>query len=153
MKKFVFYLRVVIFILYLITVFLLINHLYNEQLIVNIYFLLNIIYSLLIILTLLSKKKIFRDSYSYNIVNIGIYIYTFVLYFVSKDATRIEIIKSEVYFRNNYIMLGLMLLGLIIYTLYVNHEEKNILNDDNKKRWINFEAAEKVYKDYCKERQ
>ena len=146
MKKFVFYLRVVIFILYLITVFLLINHLYNEQLIVNIYFLLNIIYSLLIILTLLSKKKIFRDSYSYNIVNIGIYIYTFVLYFVSKDATRIEIIKSEVYFRNNYIMLGSMLLCLIIYTLYVNHEEKNILNDDNKKRWINFEAAEKVVK-------
>ena len=134
MKKFVFYLRVFIFILYLITVFLLINHLYNEQLIVNIYFLLNIIYSLLIILTLLSKKKIFKDSYSYNIVNIGIYIYTFVLYFVSKDATRIEIIKSEVYFRNNYIMLGSMLLCLIIYTLYVNHEEKNILNDDNKKR-------------------
>ena len=120
MKKLIYYTRIIFFTIYLILLFLLIDNLYNSELFVNIYFILNIFYSFIIILSIISKKNIYKTSYSYNLINIGFYIYTFIIYLIVKDVTRLNILTDFVYFRNNYIMLSILLIGLIFYTLSTN---------------------------------
>ena len=57
MKKFLYYLRIILFITYLIVMFLLIDKIYLSNFISTVYFILNLLYSIIIILTILSKKK------------------------------------------------------------------------------------------------
>lgn len=125
MKKILYIFRIVIFILYLLAIFLMIDNLYKPNFFSITYFLLNVIYSFIIILTILSKKKIFQATISYNILNIGIYIYTFMLYRIVYTKSSLDIISNQVYFRNNFIMLSILLVGIITYTLVLNKEEND----------------------------
>ena len=129
MKKIIYYLRMTLFTIYLITLFLLIDNFYNINIITSIYFILNIVYSLIIILSILSKKKIFKNPISYNILNIGIYIYTIVIYIITSNKTKLEIMNNNLYFNNNFIMLSILLLGLSIYSLYLNNTLDNKKSD------------------------
>ena len=80
MKKILYYLRLLLFIPYLVIIFLLIDNLYKTSFLSVVFFLLNLIYSFIMILTILSKKKIYQETISFNFLNIGIYIYIFMLY-------------------------------------------------------------------------
>lgn len=125
MKKIVYYLRILLFILYLIIMFLLIDKIYRPNFITTLFFLLNLIYSFLVILTILSKKEVFKNMISYNILHICIYFYTMILYVISSSNTPLDVINNEVYYRNNFIMIGILLIGLIGYSLVLNKENKN----------------------------
>lgn len=57
-----------------------IDKIYLSNFISTLYFILNLLYSIIIILTILSKKEIFKTTISYNILNIGIYLYTILLF-------------------------------------------------------------------------
>ena len=124
MKKIIYYLRIVLFTLYLIEMFLLIDKIYKANFICTLYFILNFLYAFIMILTMLSKKKIFKETISYNILNIGIYIYSFMLLKITYSNTTLDILSNEIYFRNNFIMLSILLIGIIIYSLIINKESK-----------------------------
>ena len=125
MKKITYYLRIILFILYLITIFLLIDNLYKSNFFSITYFTLNLIYSFIAILSILSKKKIFKEIISYNILNIGIYLYTIMLYYITYSNSKLDILSTEIYFRNNFILISILLIGITIYTLILNKETKN----------------------------
>ncbi len=123
MKKIIYYFSVILFTIYLFIMFLLINKLYKTSILSIIYFIINIIYSIFIILTILSKKNIYKISLSYNILNIGVYIYTFMLYKITTSNTTLDIINNQIYFNNNYIMISILLIGLTVYTIILNNEK------------------------------
>ncbi len=123
MKKIIYYLRIILFVLYLITMFLLIDKLYKTSFLSIIYYIFNIIYSIFIIISIISKKKIFKEIISYNLLNIGIYLYTFMLYKIIQGNSFLDIINNKVYFNNNYIMMSILLFGLTTYTLILNNEK------------------------------
>ncbi len=123
MKKIVYYLSLILFTIYLFITFLLINKLYKTSILSIIYFIINIIYSIFIILAILSKKDIYKNSLSYNILNIGIYFYTFMLYKITNTNTTLDIINNQIYYNNNYIMISILLIGLTIYTIILNNEK------------------------------
>lgn len=123
MKKIIYYLRIILFVLYLITMFLLIDKLYKTSFLSIIYYIFNIIYSIFIIISIISKKKIFKEIISYNLLNIGIYLYTFMLYKIIQGNSLLDIINNKVYFNNNYIMMSILLFGLTTYTLILNNEK------------------------------
>lgn len=125
MKKITYYLRFILFIIYLIVMFLLIDSIYKPNFFSTLYFFLNLIYSFIMILSILSKKEIFKNIISYNILNLGIYLYTFMLYRITYSNTTLEILSNEIYFRNNFIMISILLIGIITYTLILNKETKN----------------------------
>lgn len=125
MKKTLYYLRIVLFIVYLITIFLLIDKLFKLNIFAVIYFTLNLIYSFIMILTILSKKYIFKEAISYNILNIGISLYTIMLFKITISNTHLDIINNSVYFKNNFIMMSILLIGIIIYSLILNKENDN----------------------------
>ena len=69
------------------------------------------------------KKDIYKNSLSYNILNIGIYFYTFMLYKITNTNTTLDIINNQTYYNNNYIMISILLIGLTIYTIVLNNEK------------------------------
>lgn len=123
MKKILYYLRLLLFIPYLVIIFLLIDNLYKTSFLSVIFFLLNLIYSFIIILTILSKKKIYQETISFNFLNIGIYTYIFMLYRITSTNSILDIINNKVYFNNNYIMLSILLIGLTTYAIFLNNEK------------------------------
>ena len=129
MKKIFYYLRVIIFIAYLIIMFLLIDKLYKPDIWSIIYFIFSFIYIIIMILTILSKKEIFKRIISYNVLNIGLYAYTFVIYYFIFDASNIEILANESYFHHNYLMLCILMITLSIFAILLNRESD--LEKDN----------------------
>ena len=123
MKKILYYLRLLLFIPYLVIIFLLIDNLYKTSFLSIIFFLLNLIYSFIMILTILSKKKIYQETISFNFLNIGIYTYIFMLYRITSTNSILDIINNKTYFNNNYIMLSILLIGLTTYTIFLNNEK------------------------------
>lgn len=129
MKKFLYYLRIILFITYLIIMFLLIDKIYLSNFISTVYFILNLLYSIIIILTILSKKEIFKTTISYNILNMGIYLYTILLFKITSMNTTLDIINNQTYFQNNFIMISLLVIGLSCYSLILNNDEKMIIEN------------------------
>ena len=123
MKKILYYLRLLLFIPYLVIIFLLIDNLYKSSFLSIISFLLNLIYSFIMILTILSKKKIYQETISFNFLNIGIYTYIFMLYRITSTNSILDIINNKAYFNNNYIMLSILLIGLTTYAIFLNNEK------------------------------
>ena len=109
--------------IFLIIIFLLIDNLYKTSFLSIIFFLLNLIYSFIVILTILSKKKIYQETISFNFLNIGIYIYIFMLYRITSTNSILDIINNKAYFNNNYIMLSILLIGLTTYAIFLNNEK------------------------------
>ena len=126
MRKTIYYIRIILFIFYLLCMFLLIDKIYTINLIGSIFFVFNLIYSFFIILSILSKKEIFIYTISYNILNIGIYIYTFVLFYFAYLSSKLDIINNYIYYKNNFLILIVIMITQIIYTIYLNTEEKTL---------------------------
>jgi len=124
MNKIVYYLRIIFFIIYLVLLFLMIDKLFSLNILSVIFFIANIIYSFIIILTILSKKKVFNDLISYNLLNIGIYIYIGIIYYITFISTKLDILSNINYFNNNFILILLLIIGLLLYTFMLNKEEK-----------------------------
>lgn len=123
-NKLFYYTRILLFIVYLIIMLLLINNIYKLETFSIIFYLSNLIYSFLIILSILSKKRNFKNNITFNLLNIGVYIYIFTLYTIVKSNSALDIVNNVVYFRNNFIMITTLLIGITVYLLILNQEEK-----------------------------
>lgn len=123
-NKIFYYVRILLFIFYLFIMFLLIDNIYNFEIFSIIFYLTNIVYSFLIILSILSKKITFKKNIIFNLLNIGVYIYIFTLYSIVKSNSSLDILNNIVYFRNNFVMISTLLIGIITYLLILNQEEK-----------------------------
>ena len=74
------------------------------------------------ILSILSKKKSFIDAISYNILSIGVYLYTGVLCYITNISSKLTIMNNDIYYRNNFILMIILFIGLILYTIELNKE-------------------------------
>ena len=80
-------------------------------------------------MTFLSKKKIYKTDLVFNIMHIGTYIYQIILsirMFFFKVSTLVK--ESFSFYRNNYIILIILLITLIFYTVILNGDiyKKNV---------------------------
>ena len=123
--KIIYYIRYILFILYLLCMFLLIDKVLTINVYGSIFFLVSLIYSIFIILSILSKKKIFINTVSFNILNIGIYFYTFILYYFSHISSKLDILNNKIYYQNNFILITILLICLILFTIFLNIDEKD----------------------------
>ena len=99
MKKIIYYARILLFIVYLLTIFILIDKIFTIKPLGSVYFILNLIYSFIVILSILSKKKAFINAISYNILSIAIYLYTVVLGYITYTSSKLTILNSISYYR------------------------------------------------------
>ena len=122
MKKFIYYLRIILFIVYLTGLFLLIDRLFTIRPFGALFFITSLIYSFIMILSILSKKKAFLDAISYNILSIGLYLYTVVLCYITITSSKLTVMNNNIYYKNNFILMIVLLIGLIVYTIELNKE-------------------------------
>ena len=122
MKKIIYYFRIILFGGYLLSLFILIDKVFSLKPYSSIYFILSLIYSFIMILSILSKKKAFLNAVSYNLLSIGIYLYTFVLSYITSTNSKLTIINNSLYYKNNFILMIILFIGLIIYTIELNKE-------------------------------
>ncbi len=123
MKKIIYYSRITLFIVYLIGLFLLIDKLFTIRPFGLIFFIVSLIYSFVMILTILSKKKSYFNAISYNILSIGVYLYTVLLCYITLTSSKLTVMNNDIYYKNNFILMIILLLGLILYTIELNKEE------------------------------
>ena len=74
-------------------------------------------------MTFLSKKKIYKTDLVFNIMHIGTYVYQIILsirMFNFKVSTIVK--ESFSFYRNNYIILIILLITLIFYTVILNSD-------------------------------
>ena len=122
MKKIIYYIRITLFAIFLIALFLLIDTLFTIKPFGSIFFIISLIYSFIMILSILSKKKSFTEAISYNILSIGVYLYTGVLCHITTINSKLTIMNNDIYYRNNFILMIILFIGLILYTIELNKE-------------------------------
>jgi len=124
MNKILYYMRFTLFIPFLICLFLLIDKILCIKIFGSIFLILTLIYSILIILSVLSKKKVYIDNFSFNFLNMGIYIYFFIIFYFAYTTSRLEVLNNFAYYRDNFLILYILIGFQIGYIIYLNAEEK-----------------------------
>lgn len=122
MKTILYYIRIFLFILFLISLFLLIDKLFTIKPFGSLFFITSLFYSFIMILSILSKKKAFILAISYNILSISVYLYTSALCYITTISSKLTVMNNNAYYKNNFILMIILLIGLIYYTIELNKE-------------------------------
>ena len=126
--KITYYSRIILFIIYLLCMFLLIDKILTISILGTVFFIFEIIYSILMILTILSKKDIFIKDAIFNLFNITLYLYTYIIFYMAYVlSSKLDIISNKMYYQNNFVLIIFTTTIIIFYTIYLNKKnDKNI---------------------------
>lgn len=129
MKKFqkiLYYVRLIFFLISLIFLFLTIKNYIKVGFWGYFFIIMEFCFIISILFTMLSKKKIYMTDLSFNIMHIGTYIYQTILFIRMQTYELTSLIpESYIFYRNNYIILSILLGSLIFFTivLYVESDK------------------------------
>lgn len=127
--KILYYLRLFLFLTVLVLIFINIKNYIKVGLWGYIFLTMEFIYITLILFTILSKRKIYQEDLVFNIMHIGSYMYQLILSFkMFSFKLSTLVLNSYKFYRNNYIILSILLFVLIIYTiaLYDDYNNKEL---------------------------
>ena len=92
-----------------------------------IYLILEIIYIIVIITQLLGAKLRYKREIIYNCMQIGFYIYL-ILFFIKIRTNYITPSLSFIFLRNNFIVLSILLVIIMIYSKIIVNKRQEKLN-------------------------
>lgn len=116
--KILYYLRLILFLTVLIIIFITIKNYIKIGLWGYLFLIMEFIYIIVILLTILSKNKIYQEDLLFNIMHIGTYIYQLILsYKMFTFKISSLVLNSYRFYRNNYIILIILLFILMFYTI------------------------------------
>lgn len=122
-NKVLYNLRIILFIVSLVCIFLTMKNYIKIGLWGYIFFLIEFIYICTILFTILSKKKIYLKDLSFNIMHLGTYLYQIIISFRMYDFKVSSLVnESFVFYKNNFIILSVLLITLIFYTIIMNND-------------------------------
>lgn len=122
-QKLIYYLRLALFIITLILMFLNISNYIKVGLWGYIFLILEFIYIFAILITILLKRNLYKTDLIFNLMHIGTYMYQIILsirMFSFKVSSLVK--ESFIFYRNNYIILSILLAVLIFYSLVLYGE-------------------------------
>lgn len=124
--KILYYLRMILFPITLILLFITMKTYIKVGLWGYLFFVVEFVYIFMMILTFLAKNNQFKNDVSFNIMHIGTYIYQIIVA-VRTFNFRISslLLDSYLFYRNNCIIMFILLITLIIYTAIL-YSELNI---------------------------
>lgn len=129
MKKFqkiLYYLRLTLFIVSLILIFLTIKNYIKVGIWGYIFFIMEFLFIISILFTILSKRQTYVDDLSFNIMHIGTYIYQMIVTIRMQTYELTSIIpESYIFYRNNYIIISILLGALIFFTGLLYNDQYN----------------------------
>ncbi len=121
-KKIFYYLRIIFFFLHFFFLFNITSTLLQIRPLIYLFLLLHFIFCINVIWEMLSKKKIYQEDFVYNLMQIGVYIYFFTIYYRVHYFNVFYMKDTVIYFNINFGILCFLLTFLIFYS---NFELKN----------------------------
>lgn len=123
----IYYLRIVSNILFMVMPILLIPNIVNSGIEGIIFVIFYFLFVVINLYTILSQKKKYKENICYNILNICLFGYTFFLIsriYLDKSLLLDSIYEANLaYFKNNYLILSTLILGIIFNAIIINSEE------------------------------
>ena len=122
LKKIVHYLRLLSLIFFIIFIFLLLEIIFACE-VFGIYFLIMCsLFILINIFTILSRKDIYKELVSYNSISIALTVYLAIIVirlYTDYRASSMMYMLNYDYFKTNFIIIDLVILGIILNTLFI----------------------------------
>lgn len=120
-SKSIYYIRLVSFIIYLILAILLLPSVFKGEIEGFFFLLVLFLYIVINIFSILTRKKIYQRTISYNMVMIALTIYLLIVYLrtVSDErlvATGLYTLNNN-YCKMNFVLLGLVMIGIMLNTI------------------------------------
>ena len=120
-SKSIYYTRLISFIIYLILAILLLPSVFKGEMEGFFFFLVLFLYIIINIFSILTRKKIYQRTISYNMVMIALTIYLLIVYLrtVSDErlvATGLYTLNNN-YCKMNFVLLGLVMIGIMLNTI------------------------------------
>ena len=126
-RNIIYYSRYILFILHNFIVFQLLYIILRMKAFGIIYLILEIIYIIVIITQLLGAKLRYKREIIYNSMQIGFYIYL-ILFFIKIRTNYITPSLSFIFLRNNFIVLSILLVIIMIYSKIIVNKRQEKLN-------------------------
>ena len=122
LKRIFYYLRIFSIIIFVIFITLLLDIIFNSGISGTSFLIMCSLFILINIFTILTRKEIYKDLISYNLISIALTIYLSIivvkLYTDYKVASLMYTLNYD-YFKTNFIVIDLVILGIILNTLFI----------------------------------
>ena len=122
LKKIAYYLRIISVVLFVIFVCLLLKVILDCGVSGISFLVMSILLVLINIFTVLSKKDIYKDLISYNLISTALAIYLGIIVVKLYTDYRVHSLMYNLnydYFKTNFIIIDLVILGIILNTLFI----------------------------------
>lgn len=115
-KKIIYIIRIIFFIVHFIFLYNIIGTLWQVKPLIYFFFVVHFLFVLDTIIEMLSKKKIYCKDFVYNIMQIGLYLYIFTIFY-RIQVTHVFFVRETVrYFNVNIGIICILLVFLLIYS-------------------------------------
>ena len=116
-KRGLYYTRMILFIIQFFLLFYIINSLFQVGWYILFFGVIYLFYVLKIIIEMLSKKLIYQDDWVYNVMQIGVVLYIFVLFYRIKFSYVVVVKETMKYFLINFGIVSILLLFIMAYSI------------------------------------
>ena len=122
LKNIVYYLRIVSVVLFIVFICMLLKVIFNSGMFGISFLVMCSLFVLINIFTVLSRKRIYRDLISYNLISLALTFYLGIIVvklYTDYRAYSMMYMRNYDYFKTNFIIIDLVILGIILNTLFI----------------------------------
>ncbi len=122
LKRIAYYLRIISVVLFIVFVCLLLEVIFNCEVFGISFLVMCSLFILINIFTVLSRKDIYKELVSYNLISLALTIYLGIIVtklYTDYNAHSLMYTLNYDYFKTNFIIVDLVILGIILNTLFI----------------------------------
>ena len=122
LKKLIYYLRIVSILLFIVFVYLLLDVILDCGIFGISFLVMCSLFILINLFTVLSRKDIYKDLVSYNLIPVALIFYLGIIVvrlYTDYRANSLMYILNYDYFKTNFIIIDFVILGIILNTLFI----------------------------------
>ena len=122
LKSFFYYLRLLSVLIFIILISLLLDVIFSSHVVGISFLIMSILFIMINIFTILSRKKIYKELISYNLISIALTIYLALItfrYYNEYQPSNPFLELNYDYFQTNFIIISLVILGIILNTIFI----------------------------------
>lgn len=122
LKKLIYYLRIVSILLFIVFVYLLLDVILDCGIFGISFLVMCSLFILINLFTVLSRKDIYKDLVSYNLISVALTFYLGIIVvrlYTDYRANSLMYTLNYDYFKTNFIIIDFVILGIILNTLFI----------------------------------
>ena len=122
LKSIFYYLRLLSVLIFIILISLLLDVIFSSHTVGISFLVMDILFIMINVFTILSRKKIYKEVISYNLISVALTIYLTLItfrYYNEYQPNNPLLELNYDYFQTNFIIMSLVILGIILNTIFI----------------------------------